>query len=126
MPESVERADATGLPKFTTLQFVGGVWREGSGPERQIKSPYDGSLLAIIRDASKQELDDAVKAARDAFENKSWRKLTVSERGKLIWKLADLIEERTEEFAQLETLDNGKPLAISRTCRAVSRQEIGV
>jgi phenylacetaldehyde dehydrogenase len=46
-------------------------------------------------------------------KNGPWRKLTVSERGKLIWKLADLIEARAEEFAQLETLDNGETIDIS-------------
>jgi phenylacetaldehyde dehydrogenase len=54
-----------------------------------------------------------VEAARNVFENGPWRKLTVLERVKLIWKLADLIQARAEEFAQLDTLDNGKPLSIA-------------
>ncbi len=55
-----------------------------------------------------------MKAARTAFDSGPWRKLTASERGRMIWKLADLIEENLEEFAELETLDNGKPLKIAR------------
>jgi len=55
-----------------------------------------------------------VSAARNAFENGPWPNLTSSERGRLIWKLADLLEKNLEEFAELESLDNGKPLAIAR------------
>jgi acyl-CoA reductase-like NAD-dependent aldehyde dehydrogenase len=74
----------------------------------------DGStnnVLTLVPKGEKEDINRAVEAARNAFENGPWRKLTVSERGKLIWKLADLIQGRAEEFAQLETLDNGKPLA---------------
>ena len=49
-----------------------------------------------------------------AFESGPWRRMTPSERGRALWKLADLIEQHTEEFAQLETLDNGKPLSVAR------------
>ncbi len=55
-----------------------------------------------------------MKAARKAFDNGPWRRLSASERGRLIWKLADLLESHTEEFAYLESLDNGKPLTIAR------------
>ena len=85
-----------------------------NGETFEVRDPSTNLVIAHVPKGRKEDIDRAVKAARDAFENKSWQKLTVSERGKLIWKLADLIEERTEEFAQLETLDNGKPLAISR------------
>ena len=65
-------------------------------------------------DGQKEDIDRAVKAARQAFEQGPWRTLTPSERGKLLWRLADLMERRTEEFAQLESLDNGKPIAVAR------------
>jgi len=55
-----------------------------------------------------------VKAARKAFDSGPWSRMTASERGKLVWKLADLLEEHMEEFATLETLDNGKPLTVAR------------
>ena len=54
-----------------------------------------------------------MKAARAAFDG-PWRKMTPSERGRMIWKLADLLEKNLEEFAALESLDNGKPLAVAR------------
>src|SRR6185295_13928035 len=62
----------------------------------------------------KDDVDRAVKAARSAFENGPWTKMTSSERGRLVWKLGDLIEKHLEEFAQLESLDNGKPLSVAR------------
>nr|MBC8282999.1 aldehyde dehydrogenase family protein [Nitrospinota bacterium] len=84
------------------------------GETFDVLDPSTNSVLTRVPKGGKEDIDRAVKAARNAFENGPWRKLTVSERGKLIWKLADLIEERSEEFAQLETLDNGKPLTIAR------------
>jgi phenylacetaldehyde dehydrogenase len=62
----------------------------------------------------KPEIDRAVRAARAAFESGPWRKMTPSERGKLIWKLADVLEKNLEEFARIESLDNGKPLTVAR------------
>ena len=85
-----------------------------NGETFEVLDPSDNSALTRVPKGEKEDIDRAVKAARNAFENGPWRKVTVSERGKLIWKLADLIEQRTEEFAQLETLDNGKPLNIAR------------
>ncbi len=85
-----------------------------SGETFEVADPSTNAILTRVPKGGKEDINLAVKAARNAFENGPWRKITVSERGKLIWKLADLIEARTEEFAQLETLDNGKPLAIAR------------
>ncbi len=85
-----------------------------SGETFEVLDPSTNTVLTRVPKGGKEDIDRAVQAARNAFENGPWRKLTVSERGKLIWKLADLIEARTEEFAQLETLDNGKPLTIAR------------
>jgi phenylacetaldehyde dehydrogenase len=67
-----------------------------------------------VAEGDKADIDDAVKAARAAFDNGPWRKMTASERGKLMWKLADLLEKNLEEFAQLESLDNGKPVGVAR------------
>ena len=55
-----------------------------------------------------------MKAARKAFDSGPWSDMTASERGRLIWKLGDLLEQHAEEFAQLESLDNGKPLKVAR------------
>ncbi len=77
-------------------------------------NPATGEVLCQIPEGQKEDIDIAVKAARGAFDLGPWRKLTPSERGKLIWKLADLLESRLEDFAQLESLDNGKPVGVAR------------
>ena len=85
-----------------------------SGETFEVLDPSTNTVLTRVPKGGKEDINRAVEAARNAFENGPWKKLTVSERGKLIWKLADLIEVRAEEFAQLESLDNGKPLTIAR------------
>jgi aldehyde dehydrogenase (NAD+) len=79
-------------------------------------NPATGEVLTQVAEASKQDIDRAVNAARRAFEDRSgaWLKMSASERGRLIWKLADLVEKNIEELAELETLDNGKPIFESR------------
>ncbi|MFQ5451443.1 MAG: aldehyde dehydrogenase family protein [Nitrospinaceae bacterium] len=85
-----------------------------SGETFEVVDPSTNKPLARVPKGGKEDIDRAVKAARRAFQNGPWKKLTASQRGKLIWNLADLIEERKEEFAQLETLDNGKPITVAR------------
>jgi aldehyde dehydrogenase (NAD+) len=95
--------------------LIDGQWVDGSKKFDTI-NPATGEVLTQVAEASSQEVDRAVQAARRAFEERggAWRKLSASERGRLIWKLADLIEKNIEEFAELETLDNGKPIFESR------------
>ncbi|WP_270582980.1 aldehyde dehydrogenase family protein [Bacillus smithii] len=73
-------------------------------------NPATGEVLATVYEAQEEDIDRAVKAAREAFDNGPWSKLTPAERSRLMYKLADLMEENKEELAQLETLDNGKPI----------------
>jgi phenylacetaldehyde dehydrogenase len=95
--------------------FINGKWvNAASGKTFPTYNPATGEVLAQIAEGDREDVDRAVKAARAAFETGPWRKLTPSERGRLIWKLADLIDAHTEEFAQLESLDNGKPVTIAR------------
>ncbi len=95
--------------------LIGGRWLPAaSGESFAVENPARESVIAHVARGGSEDIDRAVRAARAAFEEGAWRRITPSERGKLIWKLADLIEARTEEFAQLETLDNGKPLAVAR------------
>ena len=76
-------------------------------------NPATGEVLAQVPEGDKEDIDRAVTAARRAFEGR-WRRMTPSERGQLIWKLGDLIEQHADEFAQIESLDNGKPVAVAR------------
>ena len=95
--------------------LINGKWvNAASGKTFPTYNPATGEVLAQIAEGDREDIEQAVKAARKAFDHGPWRKLTVSERGRLIWKLADLLEEHTEEFAYLESLDNGKPLGIAK------------
>ena len=95
--------------------LIDGKWVEAvSGKTFASFNPATGEVLAQVAEGDREDIDRAVKAARKAFDSGPWRRMTSSERGRLIWKLADLLESRLEEFAQIETLDNGKPITIAR------------
>jgi phenylacetaldehyde dehydrogenase len=95
--------------------LIGKDWVEAiNGATFPVYNPATGQIMAQVAEGRKEDIDLAVKAARKAFEEGPWSRITPSERGKLIWRLADLLEKHIEEFAQLESLDNGKPLTIAR------------
>ena len=77
-------------------------------------NPATGEEIAQISEADAADVDKAVLAARKAFERGPWRKTSASERGRLLNRLADLLEQNADEFASLETLDNGMPLMVAR------------
>ncbi|MEQ8821819.1 MAG: aldehyde dehydrogenase family protein [Sumerlaeia bacterium] len=85
-----------------------------SGETFEVLNPADESILATVSRGAKEDIDRAVKAARANFESGAYHRLSVHERGKLMYKLADAIEDNLEVFAQLESLDNGKPIAVAR------------
>ena len=89
--------------------FIGGQWQDASD-KATIKTynPATGEFLAEIADASKKDVDDAVKAARKAFA--TWSKTTPVERAAVLNKIADIIDENAEYLATVETMDNGKPI----------------
>jgi phenylacetaldehyde dehydrogenase len=95
--------------------LINGKWVEAaSGKTFSTYNPATGDVLSKIAEGDREDINRAVKAARAAFETGPWSKMTPSERGKLIWRIGDLIEKHLEEFAQLESLDNGKPLKVAR------------
>ena len=94
--------------------LIDGKWVDAHGGTFPIYNPATGEVLDECAAGEKADIDLAVKAARRAFERGPWSRMTHGQRGKLIWRLADLIEEHLEEFAQIESLDNGKPLAVAR------------
>ena len=99
----------------TRQMLINGKWVDAaSGKTFPTFNPATGDVLAKVAEGDKEDINRAVTAARAAFETGPWRKLAPSERARMIWKLADLIEKHTEEFAQLESLDNGKPLTVAR------------
>jgi phenylacetaldehyde dehydrogenase len=95
--------------------LINGQWVESaSGKTFATYNPATGQVLANVAEGDREDIDRAVKAARAAFETGPWSRTSPAERGKMIWRLADLIEKHLEEFAQIESLDNGKPLKIAR------------
>jgi phenylacetaldehyde dehydrogenase len=95
--------------------LINGQWVNAiSGKTFPTYNPATGEVLAQVAEGDREDIEQAVKAARKAFDSGPWRRMTASERGRLIWKLADLLEQHTEEFAFLESLDNGKPLKVAR------------
>ncbi|HUO25780.1 MAG TPA: aldehyde dehydrogenase family protein [Candidatus Aquilonibacter sp.] len=95
--------------------LINGKWvNSASGKTFPTYNPATGEVLADVAEGDRKDIDEAVRAARKAFDDGPWRKMTASERGRLLWKLSDLLEEHTEEFAYLESLDNGKPLVVAR------------
>ncbi|OLC23377.1 MAG: betaine-aldehyde dehydrogenase [Chloroflexi bacterium 13_1_40CM_55_7] len=95
--------------------LIDGQWTDGAKKFDTI-NPATGEVLTQVVEASPEAIDRAVLAARRAFEDRSgaWRKMSASERGRLIWRLADLVEKHIDELAELETIDNGKPIFESR------------
>jgi len=96
--------------------LINGEWVEGAGQAFDIINPATGEVLTQVADASAADVDRALQAARVAFDDPAskWRKMSASERGRLLWKLADLLEQHIDEISELETLDNGKPIFESR------------
>ena len=100
---------------FQTKLLIDGQWRDSlSGKTFETINPATEEVIAHIAEGDAADIDLAVKAARKAFDTGPWRTMDARDRGKLMYKLADLIEENVDELAELETLDNGKPLNESR------------
>ncbi len=94
-----------------TQCFIGGQWvPAASGKTFETVNPATEEVITQVAEGDAADIDLAVEAARNAFENGPWSKMDARDRGRLIAKLADLIEDEAEELAALETLDNGKPI----------------
>ncbi|MBI2839039.1 MAG: aldehyde dehydrogenase family protein [Acidobacteria bacterium] len=95
--------------------FINGEWTTArAGTTRDIINPANSELLARVPEAGPADIDDAVAAARRAFDSGPWRSITALDRGKLLFKLADLIRQKSDYLAELDTLNNGKPLVESK------------
>lgn len=95
--------------------FIGGEWHGArSGQSFDVIDPSTGAVVSRVADAGPEDVDLAVAAARKAFQQGAWPRMTPADRAKVIWRLGELIDQHAEEFAQLETVDNGAPLGISR------------
>ena len=102
-------------PSVTKL-LINGRWVSSeSGKTFATVNPSTGEEICQVAEADAADVEKAVRAARAAFDQGPWRKTTASERGRLLHRLADLIETHSDELARLETIDNGKPLTVAKT-----------
>ena len=102
------------LPEIEPM-LIGGSWTEGSGSERfPTEDPATGEMLTRVVQASAADVDAAVAAAAEAHDDGRWSRLAPDERGRILGRVAQLIERDLEELAVLEVMDNGKPIERAR------------
>jgi len=95
--------------------FINGQWSDAaSGKTFETPDPATGETLARVAEGDAEDINRAVSAARQAFDEGPWSRMTPSERGRIVWKIGDLILEHVDELAQLESLDNGKPFVVAQ------------
>ncbi len=90
--------------------WIDGKWVDSqAGGKMSIENPATGETIAQVQEARREDVDRAVKVAKTAFYDGRWSRKSPGERSEAIWKLADLIEARSEEFARVESENTGKP-----------------
>jgi phenylacetaldehyde dehydrogenase len=96
--------------------LIGGEWvPAASGATFEVRDPATGEVVAHVAEGGAEDVDRAVRAARAAFDDRApWRRMSASERGQCIWRLADLLEADADALGELETIDNGMPLGVAR------------
>jgi phenylacetaldehyde dehydrogenase len=95
--------------------LIDGEWHAAvSGKTFPVYNPATGEVIAHVAEGEKEDIDLAVKSARRAFESGPWPSMTASDRGKLLWRIGDLILQHQDELAELESLDNGKPFTVAK------------
>jgi len=100
--------------KFQNKMFINGEFvNAASGNTFGTYNPADESIICEVADAGNEDVERAVAAARNAFDHGPWRTFSGHERGKYLYRLADLIGQNAEELASLEALDNGKHATIA-------------
>lgn len=104
--------------------FIDGSWESSAGgKEFETCDPATGEVLGTVAEASPQDVDRAVEAARAALFAGEWSGMTPAARAQLLWRVGELIDEHAEELAELETRDQGQPLAISRRASVAGAAE---
>ncbi len=112
-PAMVPNQTEIALPELKLL--IDNRWQPSqSGRTFATANPSTGEEICQVAEADAADVDAAVRAARAAFESGPWRKMNASARGRLLHRLADLIENNADQLARLESLDNGKPVSVAR------------
>ena len=105
--------------------LINGRWENAvSGKTFPVTNPATAEVIAYAAEGDKDDIDKAVIAARHALESKVWANMTPSERGKLVWRIGDLILKYADELAELESLDNGKPVKVARVADVLLSADI--
>jgi len=95
--------------------LIDGAWVDArAGGSLPVVDPATGQQIAAVAEGLAEDVDLAVAAARRAFEDGPWARMKPTERGKLVWRLGDVLEAHADELAELESLDNGKPIRDAR------------
>lgn len=103
------------LARRRKQMLIGGTWRDaGSGQWFETSDPATGAVLAELAQGSRADVDEAVASARTALNSAAWKGMTPSQRGRLLWRIGELIDAHAEELAEIETLDQGKSFKTSR------------
>src|SRR6476660_9895583 len=90
--------------------FINDEWRDAaSGKTIEVVNPATEDVIASVASAEQSDVDAAVAAARAALDG-PWARMSARDRGRIIWKMGELLMERADEIARLETLHNGKPI----------------
>ena len=114
MDPRVSRHTADFITQTQHMFIDGRFVKAASGKTFPVYNPATGEVLVHVPEAEAEDVERAVRAARRAFDEGPWPRMSPSARGRMLWKLADLLEEHLEEFAELESIDNGKPLSVAR------------
>ncbi|CAM5790664.1 MULTISPECIES: aldehyde dehydrogenase family protein [Brevibacillus] len=102
-------------PRTVQKMYIDGQWVLGSDNQtREVINPANGEVIGLVTEGTRDDARKAVQAARRAFDKDGWQESKARDRAALLHKIADLLEQRVEEFASLDTLNNGKPLRESR------------
>src|SRR5208283_2380875 len=97
------------------LMLVNGEWVDArSGNSFEVLDPADGEVVSHVPAGEAEDVELAVQAARAAFEDSEWSRMKASDRGRIVWRIGDLILEHADELAAIESIDNGKPVGIAR------------
>jgi phenylacetaldehyde dehydrogenase len=95
--------------------LIDGKWvGAASGKTFEVRNPATGAVIARVPEGDQADVDIAVRAARRAFESGPWPAMTPSERGKVVWRIGELISKYNDELAEIESVDNGKPLGVAK------------
>jgi phenylacetaldehyde dehydrogenase len=95
--------------------LIGAGWVEArDGSTIEVYDPALGEIIDHVPAGGAEDVDLAVASARQAFEDSDWSRMTASDRGRIIWRIGDLILDHADELAEIESLDNGKPVGIAR------------